>query len=370
MVAIRERSGVFLLILVICLALLQVGGAAGETPVPQDRRQEALRLYHELGRRERALATDLLRLDGRLLALRQEAEALRRDLARLEAERERCRQTLGDAERKAAAAREKLKRWLVARYEMGNLALVAVLFEASGWEEVAYRAELVARLAAYEACLFREARRTVAAHREALARLRRTGDEIAARERELGVQAARLTETREARAALLARIRAEAAEAAASVSALERYWFDSLTSLKEAFRVLQRLCTTGRLRPDGVSLGYEGLSLEISDKSLEAQLRAAGGRDMPAVAITRGGITLTGARAGYELRGRLVATGGGTTARFQPEALLLGGVPVQEDVLVYAGGEPLLTLNLAGMPGHPVLRDVRHENGRLILLIR
>jgi len=301
--------------------------------------------------------------------LQAEAAALGEELARLETERARRREELVAAERAASASRERLKQWLVARYEAGSLALLAIVFDASGWEEVAYRAELVARLGEYEAAVFRKARRTMSSHREALKNLRRTEARIASRERELARQAAQLKQAQAEHAALLAAIRTEAAGVAASITALERYWFDTLHSLKRAFQVLHSLWTKGRLKPDRTAFTFGGLRLEISDRSLERQMRAAGGEDMPGVAIRPEGISLRHSGAGYELRGRLVCADEGATVRFVPQALLLDGTPVQPDVLAYVAGTPLFTLRLA-QTGNAAVREIRHETGKLVLLLK
>lgn|GEM_PF-4232412 len=365
-----KKAGTLLILVAIFLALFVPRGAAeGPGTSWQERRREAVRLYAELGEQERALAVELLRLNARLLSLRQEAEALRQEVVRLKKERARRQEELLVAERAASASRQRLKQWLVARYETGTFALLAIVFDASGWEEVAYRAELVVRLGEYEAELFREARRAITAHRNALNRLRHTQTAIAARERALARQAAQLEQTQAERAALLARIREEAAGLAASITALECYWFDALGSLKQAFQVLHALWTTGQLKPDRVALTYGGLRLEISDRSLERQMRAAGGKDMPEVVIRPDGISLIHPGAGYELRGRLVPADAGATVRFAPETLLLDGTPVQPDVLAHVAGTPLLTLRLAEA-GATTIREVRHQSGKLVLLVK
>ncbi|MGQ9497576.1 MAG: hypothetical protein ACUVRC_04520 [Desulfotomaculales bacterium] len=363
-----ERAGI-LLILAVCLISFVPGGAAEEPGTPWQQRREAVRLYAELGERERALAAELLRVNARLSSLQAEAEALREKLVRLETERAGRREELLAAERAASASRQRLKQWLVARYETGSLALLAVVFDASGWDEIAYRAELVARLGEYEAALFRKARRTMRAQREALENLRRTETQITSRERELARQAAQLKQAQAEHAVLLAEIRAEAGGVAASITALERHWFDTLSSLKQAFQVLHSLWTKGQLKPDRAAFTFGGLRLEISDRSLERQMRAAAGEDMPGVAIRPEGIILRHPGAGYELRGRLVPADDGATVRFVPEALLLDGTPVQPDVLAYVAHTPLFTLRLA-QTGSAAVREIRHETGKLVLLLK
>lgn len=365
---ITGRKGVVLAALAAFGLALCTGGAAGEQQASwQEQRREAVRLYAALGERERALAAELLLLNARLLSMQEEEKALRRELARLGKERTRRQEELKKALQEAAAAEERLKKWLVARYETGNLAWLAILGDASGWEELAYRAELVTRLLTYEAGVFRDARQAMDARQEALAGLRRTEAAILSHKRELNVATAQVAETQRTRAALLARVHREALGAAAAITALERCWFDSLTSLRHAFGVLHFLAQTGQLKPDRIAFAHGGLRLEISDRSLERQLRAAGGEEMPGISIHPDGIVLAQPGAGYRVRGRLEPVQGTAAVRFVPDAVLLDGIPVQPDVLAHIAGASFLTLTAVGAPGGVAVREIRYESGRLVL---
>ncbi|MDI6905996.1 MAG: hypothetical protein QMC81_00730 [Thermoanaerobacterales bacterium] len=336
LVSLTGRRGLALLCLV--LALWPGPGLADPAGVPgADQRGRDAALMSAYTAREKSLASELLALDLQLDDMRDEQRRLQDRLEALERDAAAAQEELAAAGERLAASRARLGRWLRYLYENGRLTLLGILLDASSFGDLLRRLELVRWLAVYEADLFRD----VQARRDAvtanLARARTLEREIGRKETALAARIAETEELHRTKTEMLSALRAESADLARRITALEEQWYASLTPLHSLLGQLDRLFIK-ELRPDRVYFAGRNVRLEVSEATINAALGRMdiGERSALRIRVAPEGITIAGVSDGttsFSLTGSLVPDRDGRSVRFMPESLTLDGTPVQPEVL-------------------------------------
>lgn len=324
-------------LLLLCLILIMGPAAGSNAPSGVEQRGQDVALMSIYTQREKALAAELLALDLQLDDLLKQQAVITQRLRVLERDSLAARRALVLAEERLAISRKRLGRWLCYLYENGRLTILNILLDASNFNDLLRRAELVSWMADYEAGILREVRGRRDVVSAALVETQALGQESREQEK---VLAARITDTKRLqgqKAAMLDALQVESTDLACRITALEEQWYASLTPLHSLIGRMDQLFIK-ELRPDRIYFAGRHMRMDVSESTINAALGRMDVGDGSAlrVRLSTEGITVAGVSEGttsFSLTGSLVPDRGGRAVRFKPVSLTLDGVPVQPDVL-------------------------------------
>lgn len=365
--------------LVLSLFTLPAGDgsrAAGEgspgTAALEERR-DALAGQTDLGESEKELIAELLAWDVKIEDARLEQERLQQEIP--VAERSLAEAGTGLAESRVLLddATDQLGRWVNFLYRYGPVAYLEVVLGAADFNGFVVRAEAVKTVIVSQVKLLEEVR-DLTAHREGqVAALEQAQADLAAKNLLLTGKLKEMEDSRAGREEFLAGLRLQSADLAGRIVQSEMLWYRSLTSLHYLLAQLGSL-PWSNLSPDKFSFAGKRLRLEFSDGKINRTFFEQGDAKLAGFSVqcAPGRVTISGPAvaggANYRIDGNFVPLGQGKV-RFQPEDILLAGVPVSREVLGFISSESGLTMDFGDYSRGYGLSEVRAEEGRLVVFL-
>ena len=372
------KHGLFVVLAIVVGLLAALNGSQAANPVDNnppalEQRNEALNRLAGLDEQERALVAELLDWDVRIEAARQDHERLTREIPVVKqalAEAEAGLAVTGDQLR---AGQDKLGRWVNLLYRYGPVAYLEVLLGATDFNDFVARAEAVKSVIVSQVRLLDEVRELQYRQEEQAESHRLAQADLMAKTAVLSEKLAEMDRDRVGREAFLADLRQQSTGLADKVMQAETALYQSINPLRYLLSHLDTL-PWNSLSPDKFALSGRGLRIEFMDQEVNRVFFGQGDPNLNSLAVhsSSGKFAISGradaSGADFSMEGNFVLDGDGKL-RFQPERMLLAGLPVSGEVLKYIASEQRLSVDLGDRTRGYRLTEIRAEEGRLIVVL-
>lgn len=368
----------FLVVLTVVFGLLtafhgsQAVNPAAEPPVLEEC-NEALKRLTGLDEQERVLVAELLDWDVRIESARLEHEQLTREIPVV-------RQALADAEADLSitreqlnAERDKLGRWVNLLYRYGPAAYLEVILGATDFNDFVTRAESVKIIIVSQVRLLDKVRDLQSRQEEKAEIQRQAQAALTFKTAALSQKIDEMERNRVGREAFLAKLRQQSTELSDQVIQYETALYQSVSPLRYLLSHVDSLPWYS-LSPEKYSLTMRGLRLEFADQEVNRAFFAQGDPNLASISVqSSAGLFSICGRTGsggadFRIEGNFVPDGDGKV-RYQPQRLLLAGLPVSGEVLNFIASQQGLSFDLGNRTLGYRLTEIHAEEGKLVVML-
>jgi len=321
------------------------------------------------------LVQELFLLDLKLKKAEQKSELIKKELTSTGEKRNEALIQYNKALKVKQQTLEKIKPWIDFQYRYGYWSLIDSLLGSYSLSDLLSRTMLVSLILGRQVKDYRAAEnaREVSLYKEQS--LKEAVDQLARQNSELEGQIEEIKNITDRRKAYLEGINSNSSELAQKVMAIETRLLYSLDLYNFLTRALAKI-PWANIEPDRIDIGLGGITLEISESSLNESIHSSGDEGLKrlSVDLRQDIFSLMGkdnkTPSTFMLGGSLVPDGSAGTVRLNLQSLSLDGIPVTGKVLEELAGNPILQMPLPEEMKTLKVSGIHITDDNLIVLLK